>query len=308
MSNRQARRQQSREARSSAPSRPGAPRRSGGGGSPNSFVSPRFLLGAGVVVVALIAVLVTVSLLNSGGDEGLAEDIRAVEIPRDMVDGATMGSDDAPIKLTMFEDFQCPFCLRFTGEDEPTIIDEYVKTGDVQIEYRHFPILRGESVDAAIASECAADQNLFWEYHKALFAKQADEGQATNEELDVGRFSTEALGDLADEAGLDRDEFDACMSSGEHVESIDEDEAAAREAGLSGTPNFLISVNGSSPQPLPPSGGDPGGPDQWRALFDGILGLANATPTTSGEAAGTATAGPTGEADETATPRATATP
>jgi len=286
MSNRQARRQQSREARSSTPSRStGTPRRGGGkGNSPGGFVSSRFLLGATAVVLVLVGVLVAVSVLAGGDDEGLAEDIRAVEIPRDMVDGKVMGSDDAPVKLTFFEDFQCPFCLLFTAEDEPTIIDEYVKDGRVQIQYAHFPVLGGESVDAAIASECAADQNRFWEYHRELFAKQAEAGQASNERRNVGRFSLDALGDLANDAGLDRAEFDACMSSGDKVQNVDEDEAAARAAGLSGTPNFLISV-GDETQPLPPNGGDPGGPDQWRAILDSLLAAVeergDATPAAS---------------------------
>lgn len=300
MSNRQARRQQSRETRSATPARPaGGPRRSGGGrgSSPGGFASPRFLLGAAAVVVVLVGILIAVSVLNSGGDEGLAEDIRAIDVPRDMVDGSTMGSPDAPIKVTFFEDFQCPFCLRFTGEDEPTLVEEYVKTGKIQIEYAHFPVLGGESVDAAIASECAADQDLFWEYHKALFAKQADEGQASNEELNVGRFSLDALSDLAGEAGLDRAEFDSCMASGDKVEAVDEDEAAARAAGLSGTPNFLLTIDGES-QPFPPSGGDPGGPEQWRAILDSILG-------TLGEGG---TPSPTAGVADTATPAATATP
>lgn len=267
-------------------------------------MSSRFLIGAAVVVVALIAILITVSLLNSGGDEGLAEDIRAVEIPRDMVDGAKMGRDDAPIKLTMFEDFQCPFCLQFTAEDEPMLINEYVKSGELQIEYRHFPVLGQESVSAAIASECAADQNLFWEFHKELFAKQADEGQVSDEQIDVGRFGNDALGELAGKAGLDRAQFDACMASGDHVDTVDEDEAGARAAGLSGTPNFLISAGNSSPQPLPPRGGDPGGPEQWRSILDQLLTALSTTPTATADSSGTPSTGAT----QSPTQAPTATP
>lgn len=263
--------------------------------------TPKYLIGIGAVLVVLIGGIIAVSMLNSGGNKALADSIRGVDIPRDMVDGKKMGSDDAPLKLTMYEDFQCPFCLEFTGEDEPIIIDEFVKTGKVQIEYAHFAVLGEESVQAAIASECAADQDLFWEYHKELFALQADEGQDSREVVNDGRFSLSALQGLADKAGLNRSEFDACMNSGEKVETIDEQRSAAQTAGLNGTPNFLI--NGV---PLGAGGGDVGGPDAWRSVLDQLHSAVSGTPVAGPTGTGTTSASPTTGATTSATTAATA--
>lgn len=257
--------------------------------------SSRFLIGIGAVVVVLAGVIIGASLLRDSASAELAETIRGVEIPRDLVDGKTMGSDDAPLTLTMYEDFQCPFCLLFTAEDEPVLIEEYVKTGKLKIEFAQFALLGEESVQAAIASECAADQNLFWEYHKELFAKQADEGQDKREVTNRGRFSPSALQELADKAGLDRTEFDACMNSGEKVAVVENQRSEAQSAGLGGTPNFLI--NG---QPLGTSASDLGGPDAWRSVMDQLHDQLTGTPT-SGPTS-TATTEATTAADATATP------
>lgn len=199
-------------------------------------------------------------------DSPLSLAIRGMEIPRDMVDGKKLGSDDAPIKLLMFEDFQCPFCLRFTAEDEPVLREEYVLTGKVQIQFVNFPVLGVESIQAAIASECAADQDMFWEYHEELFGLQADEGQDVREVVNQGRFDLEGLQELADLAGLDRAAFDACIASGEKVAVVDDQRTAGRAAGIRGTPGFL--VNGAI---FGDRGSDPGGPVQWRAALDQLL-------------------------------------
>lgn len=204
--------------------------------------------------------------------------IRALDFPRELVGGTRLGADDAPVRLTMFEDFQCPFCLRFTAQDEPVIIEEYVLGGKVQLEFRHFPVLRGESITAAIAAHCAAEQDRFWEYHRELFAIQADAGQDTDEQLNVGRFEPAALVGVAEDVGLDPAAFEACVTSPDSAATVQADEAAAREAGLTGTPNFLVTIGGQT-APLPPTGRDPGGPAEWRTLLDALLEVAAATPT-----------------------------
>jgi protein-disulfide isomerase len=304
MSNRQSRREQSktRPARSTRATRatPGKPQRSSGGGG-SDLLSRPFMLIAGALVVVLVVVLGVFIAMGSGNESddlvALLEDA-STNLPTDMVDGAKIGSDDAPVKITAFEDFQCPFCLKFTAEQEGEIIEQFVKTGRVQLEYQHLPILGTESVRSALASQCAADQNKFWQFHNRVFLEQARNDQIGDEKLNVGRLSDDNLKKFAGEVGLDTAAFNACFDSSEHLDLVTEQQRTARQFGITGTPGFL--VNG---QPL--GAGTPSDIDAWRQLVENVEGaLATATANASASPAATTDATPAA----TGTPAPTATP
>ncbi|GIW18049.1 MAG: hypothetical protein KatS3mg064_1206 [Tepidiforma sp.] len=296
MSNRQARREMSRTQgtrpqRSQRPTTP-APRRTGGGGGSDIFTRP-FVLVVAAVIVILGGILIAVVATSGGGSsDDIAQRLRdhAANIPTDLANGMKLGKDDAPVKLTVYADFQCPFCLKFTGEQEIDIIDEFVKTGRVQLEYQNLPILGSESVRAALAGMCAADQNKFWQYHNKLFLVQAEAGQADDEKVNVGRFSDENLKKYAAELGLDTAQFDRCLDTSQHLDEVTEQQRTANSFGIRGTPGFL--VNG---QPL--GAGAPASMDGWRSLFQQVE---QQLATQTAQAGSTATPG--------ASPAATATP
>ncbi|NJD64975.1 MAG: hypothetical protein FIB00_06995 [Chloroflexi bacterium] len=307
MSNRQSRREQSktRPARSTRAARvtPAKPQRGGGGGGGSDLLSRPFLLIAGALVVVLVVVL-GVFIATSGGSSS-DDFVKSLEqastnLPTDMVDGAKLGSDDAPVKITAFEDFQCPFCLQFTAEQEGEVIEQFVKTGRVQFDYQHLPILGAESVKAALASQCAADQNKFWQYHNRLFLEQAKNDQYGTEKNNDGRFSDDNLKKFAADLGLDTAAFNTCFDSSEHLDLITEQGRIAKQFGITGTPGFL--VNG---QPL--GAGTPSDIDAWRQLVEQVEGaIATATANASASPAATGTASPAATVD--ATPAATPTP
>lgn len=307
MSNRQARRDQARQrtnrptpgTRAAAGSRRTGP--SGGGGGGNGIMSGPFMLIVGAVVIALAAILAIVIFTGGGDDESseLADNLEEMtaNLPTDMISGNKLGSDDAPVKITAFEDFQCPFCLRYTAEQEGQLVEEFVKTGRMQLEFKHLPILGLESVDAAMASQCAADQDMFWQYHHKLFLEQAEAGQANVERLNVGRFSKDKLKEYAGELGLDQAEFDQCLDSGANLEKLTADQSEASSFGIRGTPGFL--VNG---QPL--GTGTPNDIESWRELVENVeeqlAGGGSPTPGASASPETTASASP--EATATPTP------
>jgi protein-disulfide isomerase len=98
--------------------------------------------------------------------------------------------------------------------------------------YFHFPFLGEESVISAEASECAGDQDKFWEYHDLLFKSQAGENQ--------GGFSNEKLKALAKELGLDTQTFDECLDSGKYKSAVEQQSNFARQLGVQSTPSFII--------------------------------------------------------------------
>lgn len=109
---------------------------------------------------------------------------------------------------------------------------QYIQTGKVRFGYLHFTILGPESVLAAQASECAADQGQFWEYHDSLFENQAGKNK--------GGFSKDNLKGFASEIGLDTIAFNQCLDSDPYLSIIQEQTGYASSLGFQGTPAFLI--------------------------------------------------------------------
>ncbi len=301
MSNRQARREQSRSARGErkrapAPRRSTSPGSSGGGGA-GDFLSGRFILIAMVLVAVLVVAIGLFATFSGGGgsDDELVQALNDADanFPADMASGYSVGSEDAPLTITQYEDFQCPHCLNYTGANEPGIIDQYVKSGQVRLVFQNFPILGVESVAAGKAAECAQQQDMFWPLQNQLFLVQAKAGQDTNEKTNIGRFSDDALRGIAQGVGLDMEKYDSCYAADATLETVQNQAATARSFGLSGTPGFLF--NG-----VPLSSGAPSEIDGWKSVIDEELqNLAEATQTP--EASATAT-GDAGGAQTTPTP------
>jgi protein-disulfide isomerase len=86
----------------------------------------------------------------------------------------------------------------------------------------------GEESDwASEASECAADQDAFWEYHDHLVNNQGD-------------YSKDNLKAFADELGLDTDTFNQCLDSGKYTSLVQSQTEIARQMGVQSTPSFII--------------------------------------------------------------------
>ena len=102
----------------------------------------------------------------------------------------------------MFGDFQCPFCLGA----QSVLRRVHERLGDrLVFAFRHLPIPERHPLAplAAEASEAAAAQGKFWEYHDALFAAQPKLSRETM--LEVGR-----------DLGLDAERMAAEIDSGAH--------------------------------------------------------------------------------------------
>ncbi|NIW46952.1 MAG: thioredoxin domain-containing protein, partial [Gammaproteobacteria bacterium] len=98
--------------------------------------------------------------------------------------------------------------------------EEYIDQGLVKIGYWHFAFLGEESQMAAEASECAADQDAFWEYHDALFENLGGENR--------GSFSEENLIGFADSLGLDTETFSECLATDKYAQVVQTDTSAAQ--------------------------------------------------------------------------------
>jgi protein-disulfide isomerase len=97
-----------------------------------------------------------------------------------------LGNANAKVTIVEFADFQCPFCAQFYKQTEPSIINDYVKSGKAKFAFQNYAFLGQESNTAAEGAYCANDQGKFWSYHNFMYDHQAQEnsGQFTKTNLE----------------------------------------------------------------------------------------------------------------------------
>ena len=186
-----------------------------------------------IVVVAIIVGVMIYSNRPGASVSGAAY----VPHERATVKGRVAGDPKAPVKIVAYEDFQCPFCQRFTRDTEPAIVKEYLNTGKASLEFVPFAFLGPESKTAAEAAECAADQNRFWDYHDVLFLRQGAENSGAYGTSNLKKFAREVSGKFKD---FDTGKFDKCVDGGEKRALIDRLAQQASAAGVNSTPTFTI--------------------------------------------------------------------
>lgn len=202
------------------------------------------LVGALAVVVVLAAgvaflALGGASVPGSGGFASQEEAVNSAAGNGQGSDGSgeslgppTLGDEDAPVTMVEYSDFQCPYCGQFAREVEPELVEEYVENGTLKIEWRDFPYLGQESVNAALAAREAQEQGRFWEFHEVLYENQ--------DSVNSGAFSDDNLMRLAEESGVDPAQLEESLTSSEHQEAVAEDFEEGQQRGVTGTPTFVI--------------------------------------------------------------------
>lgn len=150
---------------------------------------------------------------------------------RDEQDPLAAGDLDAPVGLVVFSDYQCPFCATWSHETLPAMMD-YVEAGELRIEWRDLNVFGPASERASQAAYAAALQGEFWQYHDELFV----EGETRSE----SELSEEALTELADELGLDVEQFSQDMHSEAVIEQIEANQQMGFDLGAHSTPVFVL--------------------------------------------------------------------
>jgi protein-disulfide isomerase len=199
-----------------------------------------------VIVVALIVVAVLVYPTIKTALAPVGSIVKITPQPRPMASLNAMGDPNAPVKITEYSDFQCPYCKRFSDETEKQIVDTYVATGKVYFVYVPYGpggnYIGPESKAAAMAAFCAGDQGKFWEFHDILFANQTGEN--------VGDYKDKRLLAFAETLSLDMTKFRSCFDGNQFAQKLQEGLTQGQQAGVGGTPYFLINgtpVEGAQP-------------------------------------------------------------
>lgn len=216
--------------------------------------APKWPLWLGIGFFGVVGVVLLVLLLSflRGGEEvptvagapdaelaegNPADDLRAhqahvsevvADLGREFLigDSPTLGNPDAEIVMLEFSDFQCPYCSRAAGQVEAFMADH---DSEVLLVFKHLPLtsIHPEALPAALASWAADQQDQFWPFHKALFANQAE-------------LSDEVYVQIAEDLGLDIEQFNRDRASEAAKAAVARDLALAQEFQLRSTPTFIM--------------------------------------------------------------------
>jgi protein-disulfide isomerase len=130
----------------------------------------------------------------------------------------------AAVTIVEFSDFECPFC-----SEVQTVLKQVMQTygKDLRLVFKHMP-LEGHrnSLPAARAAYCAAEQERFWQFHDALFASR--------------NLSPLLFEEIAKDLGLGVPKFRACLDSEYSRTAIVKDIETARLFRIESTPSFIV--------------------------------------------------------------------
>ncbi|MFT5430584.1 MAG: protein-disulfide isomerase, partial [Myxococcota bacterium] len=144
----------------------------------------------------------------------------------DLSNTPASGPVGAVANITIFSDFECPFCSRIV---EPIHDAEKKMPGQIRVTFKQFPLIsiHPNAKPAAIASLAAHRQGKFWEYHDLLFKNQKRLGKA------------DLIG-WARVIGLDVVRFEKDLDDPALAAQVSADMADGSRSGVRGTPSVYL--------------------------------------------------------------------
>jgi protein-disulfide isomerase len=238
-------------------------------------------LGTLLAVLGAAAVLVVVAIVVSGGggggDEATSRPAAAQKatgaIPGQKESAAMLagvpqtgiylGNPAAPVRVVEFADLQCPFCREYSLEVLPRLVQDYVRSGKVRMEFRNLSFLGKDSVTAGRAASAAARQNKLWNFVDVFYYNQGEEN--------TGYVTPAFLDRIYGAAGVDAAKAKAFAATAASEKPLAAADALADQVGVQSTPTILVGKRGGA---LTPVQADPTDVDTFKAAIDGALGQA----------------------------------
>lgn len=227
----------------------------------------------GITVGIVVIVLVLVGAASFGIYQATSDDAEAGSTPSGATsDGGFVVDQEAltgkssskdPVEVVLYEDFQCPGCRAFETSTR-SIVDEYIKNGTIEVEYRPLNFIDqgmgGQteySLRAANAAICVYEEagaKAFYELHKLFFDNQMEEGSAG--------FSDAQYAEFASQVGADG--IRSCISDMPYADFVKDTTRQFFKEGHGGTPTIIIEgdvLKGESENTLPT-------PEAFKAAID----------------------------------------
>ena len=137
--------------------------------------------GAIVLVVALIVANQISNSSKKTSADNIATDSIAEMLQGIPQKGIELGNPNAKVTLIEFSDPQCPWCGKWARDTFPTLVQNYVRSGKLRVEYRGVNVIDpntgGKDSDRMIRlAQAAGFQNKLWYVVELEFENQATEG------------------------------------------------------------------------------------------------------------------------------------
>jgi len=202
----------------------------------NKISIPLAIIAAGAMISLAILIAKSPSSNSINQPTNEKKDLSEIKISPIGNNDHILGNLKAKVIVVEYSDTECPFCKSFHGIMHQ-IVDNY--GNKVAWVYRHFPIdaLHPKARKEAEATECAASlagNDGFWKYIDKIY-----EITPSNNKLDPA-----LLPEIANEIGVDKQEFETCLSSQKFKDKINNYISDGAKAGAQGTPYSLVLVNG----------------------------------------------------------------
>ncbi len=196
--------------------------------------------------IGVAAALVVVALVTRGGDDedtpppAASPLLQLDGIPQD---GIVLGAPDASVTFIEYADLQCPACRAYAEVTLPTVVDSYVRPGDVKAEFRGIAFIGPDSERALRLVQAAGLQDRLWNLQEALYRNQGGENSGWVTDDLVRRLAGEIPGLDVERLFTDAD--------GPQVDALVQQAAAqAQEDEVRGTPTVFVQQGVEEPVQL----------------------------------------------------------
>jgi protein-disulfide isomerase len=198
----------------------------------------RWIVVAMVSLVVVTGVVFSLFSQNSKENESLAgldgtTLSQAITSTIDTTNGSAITFDNGAVTtIDVWEDPQCPVCKYFEDANGD-YLDSLIREKKATVRFHVLSFLGDESVRAANASFCAADEDQYLDFHKALYKVQSPLENS-------GFWSNETLVKIGKKIGIDSAQFEKCVTEGEKVDLVQANSDSMSKYGVRGTPTVFI--------------------------------------------------------------------
>lgn len=181
------------------------------------------------VVVGVLLIMLVPTLLSRQTDSS-ASIPASVSADRGYGIVFNEGLTGVPV-LDIYEDFQCPVCAQFE-QVNGQYIESLIAEKKATVVYHTLSFLGPESVSAANAAACAADEGEFLDYHRLLMINQPQENS--------GAWTNGVLARVGQTAGITSQKFSECINKGNYLSWVRNVAEAGAKANVNSTPTVFI--------------------------------------------------------------------